>query len=260
LIEVNNIYHMDCLEGMDSMIEQGIKVDAIITDPPYGTTQCKWDSIIPFDEMWKRLNKLSYDRTPIILFGKQPFTSYLNISNIKDFRYEVIWEKDKGTDFGNANRKPLNIHENISVFYSKQPSYTRIMDEGEPYIRKNKRSNGENDLNFKSDNSGIWVNKGGRTPVTIRRFNRVSAGGQKPIHPTEKPVELMEWLVKSYTDEGDLVLDFAIGSGTTAIACINTNRNFIGFELQEEYYNIAINRINNHINNNNLQDRYSQLA
>lgn len=251
---------MDCLEGMDLMAQQSLKVDAIITDPPYGTTTCKWDSVIPFDDMWNKLNMLRDDHTPVILFGKQPFTSYLNISNIDDFRYEIIWEKDKGTDFGNANRKPLNIHENISVFYKKQPNYTRIMDEGEPYTRRNKRSNNAEDLNFKSDNSGVWVNKGGRTPVTIRRFNRVSAGGQKPSHPTEKPVDLIEWLIKSYTSEGDLVLDFTIGSGTTAIACMNTNRNFIGFENDDKIFNVAKNRLNDHINSNDLQDKYSLIT
>ena len=260
MLEINNIYNMDCLEGMDVMIQQGIKVEAVITDIPYGTTQCSWDTVIPFDKMWNKLKLLRYDNTPIILFGKQPFTSFLNISNINEFRYEIIWEKDKGTDFGNAKRKPLNIHENISVFYKKQPTYNVIYDLGKPYIRKNKRSNNTEDLNFKSDNSGIWINKGKRTPTTIRKFNRVSAGGQKPLHPTEKPLELIEWLIKSYSLEGDLILDFTIGSGTTAIACINTNRNFIGFELNKEYYEIAKNRVNKHILDNNLQDKYSLIA
>jgi len=270
LLEINKIYNMDCLEGMDVMIQQGIKVDAVITDIPYGTTQCSWDAVIPFDKMWNKLKLLRYDNTPIILFGKQPFTSFLNISNINEFRYEIIWEKDKGTDFGNAKRKPLNIHENISVFYKKQPTYNVIYDLGKPYIRKNKRSNNTEDLNFKSDNrtyqyfiknnSGIWINKGKRTPTTIRKFNRVSAGGQKPLHPTEKPLELIEWLIKSYSLEGDLILDFTIGSGTTAIACINTNRNFIGFELNKEYYEIAKNRINKRILDNNLQDKYNLIT
>ena len=229
----------------DGLISLGVKFDAIITDPPYGkiTKTCEWDKIIPFDEMWKRLNKLKKKNTPIILFGNQPFTSALNISNLKDFRYEIIWQKDKGTDFGNANRKPLNIHENISVFYEKQPNYNRICDEGNPYIRKNNRTNGKNDTNFKSDNSGIWINEGKRTPTTIRKINRVSAGGKKPLHPTEKPIELMEWIIKSYTNENDLVLDFTMGSGSTGVACLNTNRKFIGIELDENYFDIAKNRI-----------------
>ena len=243
------LYQGDCLEVMDKLIEEGIKVDMILTDPPYGkiTKTCEWDKIIPFDEMWKRLNKLKKKNTPIILFGNQPFTSALNMSNLKDFRYEIIWQKDKGTDFGNANRKPLNIHENISVFYEKQPNYNRICDEGNPYIRKNNRTNGKNDTNFKSDNSGTWINEGKRTPTTIRKINRVSAGGKKPLHPTEKPIELMEWIIKSYTNEDDLVLDFTMGSGSTGVACMNLNRKFIGIELDENYFNIAKNRIENTI-------------
>lgn len=241
------LYQGDCLEVMDGLISLGVKFDAIITDPPYGkiTKTCEWDKIIPFDEMWKRLNKLKKKNTPIILFGNQPFTSALNMSNLKDFRYEIIWQKDKGTDFGNANRKPLNIHENISVFYEKQPNYNRICDEGNPYIRKNNRTNGKNDTNFKSDNSGTWINEGKRTPATIRKINRVSAGGKKPLHPTEKPIELMEWIIKSYTNENDLVLDFTMGSGSTGVACMNTNRRFVGIELDENYFNIAKDRIEN---------------
>ena len=241
------LYQGDCLEIMDELISLGIKFDAIITDPPYGkiTKTCEWDKIISFNEMWKRLNKLKKKNTPIILFGNQPFTSALNMSNLKDFRYEIIWQKDKGTDFGNANRKPLNIHENISVFYEKQPNYNRICDEGNPYIRKNNRTNGKNDTNFKSDNSGTWINEGKRTPTTIRKINRVSAGGKKPLHPTEKPIELMEWIIKSYTNENDLVLDFTMGSGSTGVACMNTNRRFVGIELDENYFNIAKNRIEN---------------
>ena len=247
--EKYKLYLGDCLKIMDKLIEEGVKVDAIITDPPYGkiTSIYKWDKIIPFDEMWKRLYKLKKENTPIILFGKQPFTSALNMSNLKDFRYEIIWQKDKGTDFGNANRKPLNIHENISVFYEKQPNYNRICDEGNPYIRKNNRTNGKNDTNFKSDNSGTWINEGKRTPTTIRKINRVSAGGKKPLHPTEKPIELMEWIIKSYTNEDDLVLDFTMGSGSTGVACMNLNRKFIGIELDENYFNIAKNRIENTI-------------
>lgn len=238
------LYNGDCLEIMDKLIEEGVKVDAIITDPPYGkiTKTCEWDKIIPFDEMWKRLYKLKKENTPIILFGCQPFTSALNMSNLKDFRYEIIWQKDKGTDFGNANRKPLNIHENISVFYEKLPTYNRIFDKGTPYIRKNNRTNGKNDTNFTTDNSGTWINEGKRTPTTVRYVSRPNVT-RKPLHPTEKPIKLMEWLIESYTNENDLVLDFTMGSGTTGVACLNTNRDFIGIELDENYFNIAKNRM-----------------
>jgi site-specific DNA-methyltransferase (adenine-specific) len=233
--DLGYIIHGDCLEVMDELIHNGAKFDAIITDIPYGTTECKWDTIIPFDEMWNKLKKIRKDNTPIILFGKQPFTSYLNISNIDEFKYEIIWEKDKGTDFGNANRKPLNIHENISVFYKKQPKYNKIKDEGEPYIRKNKRNNGKEDLNFKSDNSGTWINKGGRTPTTVRKINRYSAGGKKPLHPTQKPIELLEWLIKSYSNKNDIILDFTAGSMTTGLAAEQLNRRWICIEKEEKY-------------------------
>lgn len=237
----------DCLETMDKLIEEGVRVDCIITDIPYGviTSTCKWDIPIPFKEMWERLYKIkSKKESPIILFGRQPFTSALNMSNLKDFRYEIIWEKDKGTDFGNANRKPLNAHENISVFYEKQPKYNRICDKGTPYTRKNNRTNGTNDTNFDSDNSGEWINEGKRTPTSVRKFNRVSAGGKKPLHPTEKPVDLMTWLVESYSNEGDIILDFTMGSGSTGEACLKTNRKFIGIEQDDKYFEIAYNRIN----------------
>lgn len=241
------LYNGDCLEIMDKLIVAGVKVDAIITDPPYGTLTkiCEWDKIIPFDEMWGRLYKLKKKNTPIILFGKQPFTSALNMSNLKDFKYEIIWQKDKGTDFANGNKKPLNIHENISVFYEKPPTYNRICDEGTPYIRKNNRTNGKDDINFTSDNSGTWINDGKRTPTTVRKVNRVSAGGKQPLHPTQKPTELMEWLIKSYTNEGDLVLDFTMGGGSTGVACLKTNRDFIGIEKDEKYFNMAKNRMGN---------------
>ena len=242
------LYNGDCLEVMDDLIALGVKFDAIITDPPYGkiTKTCEWDKIIPFNEMWIRLYKLRKSKsTPIILFGNQPFTSALNMSNLKDFRYEIIWQKDKGTDFGNANRKPLNIHENISVFYEKQPNYNRICDEGKPYIRKNNRTNGKNDTNFRSDNSGEWINDGKRTPTTVRKVNRVSAGGKKPLHPTEKPLELMDWLIKSYTNEGDLILDFTCGSGSTLVSAVNNNRRVVGIEKDEDIFNIAKERLEN---------------
>lgn len=243
--ELITLLQGDCIEVMDKMIEKGIKVDLILTDPPYGTTECEWDSIIPLEIMWNKLKLIRKDNTPIILFSKQPFTSHLNLSNIKEFKYEIIWEKDKGTDFGNANRKPVNIHENISVFYKQAPTYNRICDIGTPYIRKNKRSNGENDLNFKSDNSGTWTNEGQRTPTTVRKFNRVSAGGQKPLHPTQKPTELLEWLIKSYTKENDIVLDFACGSGSTLVACKSLHRKCYGIELDEKYCEISKQRLQN---------------
>ena len=143
-----------------------------LTDPPFGTTNCNWDSIIPFDKMWERLNKLMKDNGAVCLFGKQPFTSALIMSNIKMFRYELIWQKDKGTDFGNANRKPLNAHENIAVFYKKQPTYNKQMSKGKPYKKVNYCNNDKDDLNFRTDNSGTWINNGERTPVSVIKIAR----------------------------------------------------------------------------------------
>ena len=180
----------------------------------------------------------------IALFCKQPFTSAVVQSNLPWWRYELIWEKDKGTDFGNANRKPLNAHENIEIFYNSQPTYNKQMLKGKPYIKKNYRNNNEDDLNFKSDNSGVWVNNGERTPTSVIKIARDNIHKGTNLHPTQKPVELLEWLIKSYTNKGDLVLDNCMGSGSTGVACINTNRNFIGYELDEKYFEIAKKRLN----------------
>ena len=157
----------------------------------------------------------------------------------------MIWQKEKGTDFGHANHKPLNAHENIEVFYNKQPTYNKQMLKGAPYTKKNNRNNDKTDLNFSSDNSGIWVNKGERTPVSVLKFARDNIHKGKNLHPTQKPVKLLEWLIKSYTNEGEIVLDNCMGSGSTGVACVNTNRNFIGYELDEEYFKIAKERIEN---------------
>ena len=184
----------------------------------------------------------------IALFCKQPFTSVVVQSNLPWWRYELIWEKDKGTDFGNANRKPLNAHENIGVFYNAQPTYNKQMLKGKPYVKKNYRNNDEDDLNFKSDNSGIWVNNGERTPTSVIKIARDNIHKGTNLHPTQKPVALLEWLIKSYTNEGETVLDNCMGSGSTGVACINTNRNFIGYELDEKYFNIAKERLNDCIN------------
>lgn len=180
----------------------------------------------------------------IALFCKQPFTSVVVQSNLPWWRYELIWEKDKGTDFGNANRKPLNAHENIEIFYNAQPTYNKQMLKGKPYVKKNYRNNDEDDLNFKSDNSGIWVNNGERTPTSVIKIARDNIHKGTNLHPTQKPIALLEWLIKSYTNEGDMVLDNCMGSGSTGVACINTNRNFIGYELDEKYFEIAQRRMN----------------
>lgn len=233
----------NCLELMKEIPSHSI--DMILCDLPYGTTACKWDIIIPFESLWEEYKRIIKNNGAIALFGKQPFTSFLIQSNLPWWRYELIWEKEKGTDFGNANRKPLNAHESIQIFYNKQPTYNKQMLPGQPYTKKNYRNNDEEDLNFKSDNSGVWVNKGERTPITVLKFARDNIHKGTNLHPTQKPVKLLEWLIKSYTNENELVLDNCMGSGSTGVACINTNRNFIGYELEPNYFEIAQNRINN---------------
>ena len=237
-----NLYKGDCLEVMDKLIEQGIKVDAIITDPPYGTTACKWDSIIPFDKMWERLNKLIKPNGAIVLFGSEPFSSALRISNIKQYKYDWIWDKKKPGAIGIAKYQPLRYTENISVFYSKKCNYFPIMVEREKV--KISRNYKHSEINHKSLGA-MSENKEftHKFPSNILEFSNASQKGK--VHPTQKPVALMEYLIKTYTNEGETVLDFTMGSGTTGVACINTNRNFIGIELDDKYFEIAKNRINN---------------
>ena len=243
-MKLNTIYNEDCLKGMKRIPDGSI--DMILCDLPYGTTATKWDNIIPFEPLWEQYERIIKENGAIVLTAKQPFTSELVLSNIKLFRYEAIWEKEKGTDFANSNRKILNAHESILFFYKRQPTYNKIMFPGKPYVKKNYRNNDETDLNFQGDNSGIWNNKGERTPRSVLKFARDNIHAGKNLHPTQKPVALFEYLIKAYTNEGETVLDNCMGSGTTAIACINTNREYIGFELDEDYYNIAQDRIKNH--------------
>ena len=239
---MSKLYNGDCLEVMDNLIEQGVTVDAIITDPPYGTTACKWDSIIPFDEMWERINKLIKSNGAIVLFGSEPFSSALRMSNIKNYKYELIWKKSKCGSPLTAKYKPLTKHENISIFErkGKRITYNPQMKKGTPYKRKYTPYK-VNNLQFGIKGVGM-DNKGTRHPDCILDFPQ-KWRRQDQIHPTQKPVELMEYLIKSYTNENDIVLDFTMGSGTTGVACKNTNRGFIGIELDKGYFNIAMERI-----------------
>ena len=240
LIEINNIYHMDCLEGMKMIPDKSI--DMILCDLPYGTTKCKWDITLPFDKLWEQYNRIIKDDGAIVLFSKQPFTADLVNSNRDMFRYELIWEKTRAGNSMQVKKQPSAIHENIEVFYKKQPTYNDLKFKvDEKYIDKRKSIR---DSYYKSEHyTGVMKRKaddGMRHPQSILPFNSV---WRKGMHPTEKPVELFEWLIKSYTNEEDLVLDSCIGSGTTAIACINTNRNYIGFEKEKTYYDMSLERI-----------------
>lgn len=228
------LYQGDCLEVMDKLIEEGVKVDAIITDPPYGTTACKWDSIIPFNDMWDRLNKLIKLNGAIVLFGTEPFSSKLRISNLKNYKYDWIWEKPQGANFMLVKKQPYKVHEIISVF--NRHTYIPQMESGKPYISGKGRS-GEitgNTIKIQTKNEGT------RYPRSVQKF---SINKTKSLHPTQKPVALMEYLIKTYTNEGEVVLDFTMGSGSTGVACINTDRKFIGIELDKNYFDIAKKRI-----------------
>ena len=236
------LYQGDCLEVMDKLIESGLKVDAIITDPPYGTTQNKWDSVISLDEMWNRINKLIKSNGAIVFTSQSIFTAKLILSNEKWFKYKLVWEKSKATNFLNAKKQPLRKHEDICVFYNKQPTYNPQMREGKPYdkgVRKDQLTGSYGDFNPVHVKS-----EGKRYPTDVVYFKTAESEG-KVYHSTQKPVKLMEYLIKTYTDENDLVLDFTMGSGSTGVACMNTNRNFIGIELDEKYFNIAKNGIEN---------------
>ena len=234
---------------MDKLIEEGVIVDAIITDLPYGTTDCKWDSIISFSEVWKRIDKLVKVNGAIALFGIEPFSSKLRLSN-KKYRYDWYWEKTLCSNFFNLKKQPAKKIENICIFYKKQPTYNPQMLEGKPYIdtgdRKIKSKQSLSLNNSKtSEHKKAIINTGTRYPKNIITFANPN---NKNVHPTQKPVPLLEYLIKTYTNENETVLDFTMGSGSTGIACINTGRRFIGIELDANYFNIAKERIENAIN------------
>ena len=235
----------DCIEQM-KLIPSG-SIDAIITDPPYGTTACKWDSVIPFDAMWEQLNRIVKLNGAIVLFGSQPFTSALIMSNPKMFKYDWIWDKKRCTGFLNAKKQPLRNNETISVFYKKQPTYNP-----QPYKKNTIGNMGKKkEVNYEGygkmhrvdeDNSNEFGYP--RTLLTqIPVINNLSKD-KSGLHPTQKPIALMEYLIKTYTNENETVLDFTMGSGTTGVAAKNLNRNFIGIEQDQKYFNIAKNRIN----------------
>ena len=234
-MEIDNIYNMDCLEGM-KQIPDGT-IDAVICDLPYGTTRNQWDSVIPLDQLWTEYRRITKPNAAIVLFSQQPFTSALVMSNPQMFRYEWIWQKEQGTGFLNAKKMPMKEHENVMVFYRDLPTYNPIMKQGyEPYGGTTKA---DTSSNYGSHGEVVKDNHGERYPTTIVQFDRDTDG----FHPTQKPVDLLRYLVLTYTNEGDTVLDNCMGSGTTAIACIKERRHFIGFELSKEYYDKAVKRI-----------------
>ena len=290
--ELGTLYQGDCLEVMDGLIKEGIKVDAIITDPPYQTTACAWDTLIPFNKhiittkgrskklipmyedewimrelettdkhihqcrkefeeqcqegMWDKLNKLIKPNGAIVLFGSEPFSSALRMSNIKNYKYDWIWEKSRVTGVLNAKKQPLRHLENICIFYNKQCLYNP-----QGVVSCDKITSTGNTGKGNSDNYGsvkVGTYKQTQTGYPKQKLSFSSVG--KTLHPTQKPVALMEYLIKTYTNEGDLVLDFTSGSGTTAVACENTNRRWICIEKDTDdkgnilgYCDITVDRL-----------------
>lgn len=230
---LNQIFNEDCLEGM-KRIPDG-SVDMILCDLPYGTTQNSWDSIIPLSPLWSHYTRIC--KGAIILTAQTPFDKVLACSNINLLKYEWIWEKEAGTGFLNAKKSPLKNHENVLVFYSKQPTYNPQMRTGfKPYKCSQGKTKSQN---YGTQTGAITESNGERYPLTVLKFQR----DRDKIHPTQKPVALFEYLIKTYTNPGEVVLDNCMGSGTTAIACINTGRNYIGFEMDKTYYEAAQKRI-----------------
>ena len=281
------LYKGDCLKMMDKLIEEGIKVDMILTDPPYGTTACKWDIVIPFNKyivikegkkdkilykdefmlrkfkeginikeaekeweenskegMWDKLNKLIKPNGAICLFGSEPFSGNLRVSNIKNYKYDWYWNKTSVSGFANAKKMPLKNIETISIFYKKLPTYNpQGLIKTKPKINKNSKTHKAYGIKGGSAlNGGRFKDEYIQEYTNYPRQNLIFSI-QKGLHPSQKPVPLLEYLIKTYTNEGELVLDFTMGSGSTGVACLNTNRRFIGIELDENYFNIAKKRI-----------------
>ena len=234
---IDRIFNEDCLIGMDRIPDKSI--DCIICDLPYGTTHCKWDSVIPFDALWQQYKRIRKDNAAIILFGSEPFSSYLRMSNIEEFRYDLIWIKNRPGNFQLAWKNPLKYHEIISVFYKSLCKYsnTQLIEGASPGGRNGSRE--------------IAIIKSTKKPKEdVRNFNKSvlyfkhnDEDRKKYYHPTQKPVDLIRYLIRTYTNPGDLILDNCLGSGTTAVAAINEGRHFTGFELDKKYYDICLDRI-----------------
>lgn len=247
MLEVNKIYNEDCLEGMKRIEDNS--VDMILCDLPYGITACKWDVVIPFEPLWEQYERVIKDNGAIVLFGQEPFSSYLRMSNIKNYKYDWIWHKNRPSGMANAKYKPMTNHEIISVFCKNKTKYNPILEERDlksqyarlkekPFSRTHYGSNTQGNMGKQTKEYSCL-----RNPTTVKKFDVVS-NHKGRLHPTQKPVALCEYLIKTYTNENEVVLDNCAGSFTTAVACDNTNRNWICIEKEEEYCNIGLTRIN----------------
>lgn len=251
----NRIFNEDCIsqninEGMNRIPDKSI--DMILCDLPYGTTKCKWDSTLPLGLLWEQYNRIIKDNGAILLFGQTPFDKVLGCSNLDMLKYEWIWEKTQATGHLNAKKMPMKAHENILVFYKKSPIYNPQKTKGHsPTHNYTKYIETQNNTELYGKISKE-IKGGGNTERYPRSIQIFSSDKQKNhLHPTQKPIALLEYLIKTYTNKNEIVLDNCIGSGSTAIACLNTNRNYIGFEKDESYYDIANNRINTYLEDNN---------
>lgn len=241
------LFNGNCLEIMKDIEDES--VDMILTDPPYGTSACPWDEVIPFDEMWKQYDRIIKQSGAIVLFGTEPFSSKLRLSNLDEYKYDWKWEKPNGPNFLVAKYQPIKVHEDIMVFgkgscsfsNSEHMKYNPQMEVGEPYTQKSgKQKNDYGNSTVRSPIKQIITeNDGERYPRTVLRFSL----DKEKYHPTQKPIALLEYLIKTYTNEGDTVLDSCMGSGSTMLACQNVHRNGIGIELDEKYFNIANERL-----------------
>ena len=234
------LHQGNCLEVMKS-IHDG-SVDMVLTDPPYGITACKWDSIIPLEPMWEQLKRIIKPNGAIVMTASQPFTTTLIASNMREFRYDIVWRKVRVTGHLNAKKMPLREHESVIVFYRKLPTYNPQMTPSKGHIRGPRGKRAEATTVY-----GSFLDDSSRQSAASEYYPRSTVefrSDMQPVHPTQKPVALMEYLIKTYTNEGETVLDFTMGSGTTGVACKNLNRNFIGIEKDETYFKIAQDRIN----------------
>lgn len=247
MIEIDKIYNEDCLTGMQKIDDKSI--DCIICDLPYGTTKCSWDIIIPFDKLWEQYNRIIKDNGAIILFGQEPFSSLLRVSNLKDYRYDIYWQKERLTNIMQVKRRVGKDVETISIFYKNQCIYNPQMVKYDGPKRGNKVKNGKLGklVDDNNDKKVFEYNDTGfRYPTQVWKFKRDILTSN--IHPTQKPIALYEELIKTYSNPGDLLLDNCSGSGTIAIAALNTGRHFIGFETNVNYYNESLKRIDNYRN------------
>lgn len=240
----------DCFDEMRKLIKNNIKVDMVLTDPPYNISNCKWDITMDLDKLWDLLNQIKKENAPVILFGNEPFSSKVRLSNLKNYKYDIIWNKEVRTGHLNAKKQPLRQYENIMVFYNKQCTYNPIMWEGKEECHYSKTRKFDKDINtsiYHAHHETEPIFTKNKYPTNIISYNarKKECNNINRVHPTQKPVDLLEYLISTFTNENDVVLDFTMGSGSTGVACNHLNRKFIGIELNEDYFNIAQERIKN---------------